>query len=261
VDVLVKGAAEVAARGGAVVGDVVETMASIGAASARIVDIIGVIDGIAFQTNLLALNAAVEAARAGKQGRGFAVVAGEVRNLAHRSVVAAKEIKALIGASTAQVRDGNRLAGEAGATIEEVVASVRRVTAMVGDIARASVEQSGGIDQVGRAIVGMDGVTQHSCSRGRRRLPPCANRRSGWRPSWPGSGRRPMRIRMNAALSGRAIPGCSPARPERLRAQADGGQRGRAAASSGPIAVRMICISISPATVKSRPRRRSRVIP
>lgn len=162
VDALVKGAAEVAARGGEVVGDVVTTMASIGAASARIVDIISVIDGIAFQTNLLALNAAVEAARAGEQGRGFAVVAGEVRNLAHRSASAAKEIKALIGASTAQVEDGNRLAGEAGATIAEVVASVRRATAMVGDIARASAEQSGGIDQVGRAIVGMDGVTQQN---------------------------------------------------------------------------------------------------
>lgn len=164
VDALVKGAAEVAARGGAVVGDVVATMASIGAASARIVDIIGVIDGIAFQTNLLALNAAVEAARAGEQGRGFAVVASEVRNLAHRSASAAKEIEALIGASAAQVRDGNRLAGEAGATIDDVVASVRRAMAMVGDIARASAEQSSGIDQVGRAIVGMDGVTQQSAA-------------------------------------------------------------------------------------------------
>jgi len=164
VDALVKNAAEVAARGGVVVGDVVATMASIGGASARIVDIIGVIDSIAFQTNLLALNAAVEAARAGEQGRGFAVVASEVRNLAHRSALAAKEIKALIGASTAQVRDGNRLAGEAGATIEDVVASVRRVTAMVGDIARASAEQSGGIDQVSRAIVDMDGVTQQNAA-------------------------------------------------------------------------------------------------
>ena len=162
VDTLVKGAAEVAAQGGTVVREVVDTMASIGVASARIVDIIGVIDGIAFQTNLLALNAAVEAARAGEQGRGFAVVASEVRSLAHRSASAAKEIKALIGASTAQVQVGNRLAGKAGATIEEVVASVRRATAMVGDIARASAEQSGGIDQVGRAIVGMDGVTQQN---------------------------------------------------------------------------------------------------
>lgn len=164
VNALVNNAAEVAGRGGAAVGDVVLTMGEISSASARIVDIIGVIDSIAFQTNLLALNAAVEAARAGEQGRGFAVVASEVRNLAQRTGLAAKEIKELIAESAARVQDGRKLVGEAGRTIEEVVASVGRVTVMIGDITRASVEQSGGIDQVGKAIVDMDDGTQQNAA-------------------------------------------------------------------------------------------------
>jgi len=159
---LVNDAALVATRGGAAVGEVVATMGAISTASAKIVDIISVIDSIAFQTNLLALNAAVEAARAGGQGRGFAVVAGEVRNLAQRSTQAAKEIKSLIGKSAAQVQDGRKLVGQTGATIDEVVASVRRVTSMVGDITRASAEQYSGIDKVGRAIVEMDGANQQN---------------------------------------------------------------------------------------------------
>jgi methyl-accepting chemotaxis protein len=157
-------ASTVAAEGGAVVARVVDTMGSIGASSRKIVDIISVIDGIAFQTNILALNAAVEAARAGEQGRGFAVVAGEVRILAQRSATAAKEIKSLIGESVEQVAHGGQLVNEAGKTMGDVVASVRRVTDIIGEITVASQSQSQGIESVNRSIHQMDGVTQQNAA-------------------------------------------------------------------------------------------------
>jgi methyl-accepting chemotaxis protein len=157
-------ASEVAVRGGSVVSNVIETMGSITASSKKIVDIIGVIDGIAFQTNILALNAAVEAARAGEQGRGFAVVAAEVRNLAQRSAAAAKEIKTLIGDSVGKVREGSNLVEQAGVTMEEVVASVRRVTDIMGEITSASQEQSAGIAQVNSTILEMDETTQQNAA-------------------------------------------------------------------------------------------------
>ncbi|SEN58943.1 methyl-accepting chemotaxis sensory transducer with Cache sensor [Duganella sp. CF517] len=157
-------ASAVAEKSGAVVTQVVATMASINASSNQIVDIISVIDGIAFQTNILALNAAVEAARAGEQGRGFAVVASEVRNLAQRSAAAAKEIKALIDDSVGKVAAGSRLVDEAGGTMDEVVASVRRVTEIMSEITVATAEQSEGIAQVNQAVVQMDGVTQQNAA-------------------------------------------------------------------------------------------------
>ncbi|WP_316044042.1 methyl-accepting chemotaxis protein [Variovorax sp. N23] len=157
-------ASEVAVRGGSVVTQVVDTMGSINASSKKIVDIIGVIDSIAFQTNILALNAAVEAARAGEQGRGFAVVAAEVRSLAQRSAAAAKEIKALIDDSVHKVEAGSALVSEAGQTMEEIVASVRRVTDIMGEITVASQEQTQGIEQVNQAITQMDHVTQQNAA-------------------------------------------------------------------------------------------------
>ena len=157
-------ASGVASKGGMVVAQVVDTMTSINASSRKIVDIIGVIDGIAFQTNILALNAAVEAARAGEQGRGFAVVATEVRSLAQRSSQAAKEIKLLIDDSVGKVDSGARLVDEAGATMQEIVDSVRRVTDIMGEITAASVEQSSGIEQVNQAIAQMDQVTQQNAA-------------------------------------------------------------------------------------------------
>ena len=157
-------AAGIASRGGAVVAEVVATMGSINESSRKIVDIISVIDGIAFQTNILALNAAVEAARAGEQGRGFAVVASEVRNLAQRSSQAAKEIKGLIDDSVSKVGAGARLVDQAGATMEEVVASVKRVTDIIGEISSASTEQTHGIEQVNQAIAQMDHVTQQNAA-------------------------------------------------------------------------------------------------
>jgi methyl-accepting chemotaxis protein len=161
-NLMAKSASEVAVKGGAVVAQVVETMGSINESSKRIVDIIGVIDGIAFQTNILALNAAVEAARAGEQGRGFAVVASEVRNLAQRSAAAAKEIKTLIGNSVEKIDVGTHLVEQAGVTMDEVVASVKRVTDIIGDITLASNEQTAGIAQINQAIMHMDSATQQN---------------------------------------------------------------------------------------------------
>ncbi|WP_280152176.1 methyl-accepting chemotaxis protein [Piscinibacter sp. XHJ-5] len=163
-DQLALSAAQVAARGGKVVSEVVSTMDEINASSKKIADIIGVIDGIAFQTNILALNAAVEAARAGEQGRGFAVVAGEVRNLAQRSAEAAKEIKALIGASVEKVDSGSRLVADAGRTMQEIVSSVQRVTDIIGEITAAASEQSDGIGQVNTAVVQLDQMTQQNAA-------------------------------------------------------------------------------------------------
>ena len=157
-------ASTVAAKGGDVIEQVVDTMAQIHTSSSRIVDIIGVIDGIAFQTNILALNAAVEAARAGEQGRGFAVVAGEVRNLAQRSAAAAREIKTLIADSTSKVDTGSSLVREAGSTMGEIVDSVRRVADILGEITAASQEQSAGIEQINQAITQMDDVTQQNAA-------------------------------------------------------------------------------------------------
>ena len=157
-------ASEIASRGGAVVGEVVSTMGSINDSSRKIVDIIGVIDGIAFQTNILALNAAVEAARAGEQGRGFAVVASEVRNLAQRSASAAKEIKTLIDDSVDKVAAGARLVDLAGSTMNEVQDSVRKVTNIVGEISLANREQTSGIEQINIAISQMDHVTQQNAA-------------------------------------------------------------------------------------------------
>ncbi len=161
---LARQASTVAERGGSVVAEVVGTMGAINASSKKIVDIIGVIDGIAFQTNILALNAAVEAARAGEQGRGFAVVASEVRNLAQRSAQAAKEIKTLIADSVDKVDAGSKLVGEAGSTMHDVVDSIRQVATLMGGITVASKEQTRGIEQVNVALIEMDGVTQQNAA-------------------------------------------------------------------------------------------------
>jgi methyl-accepting chemotaxis protein len=174
-------ASAVAQRGGAVVGEVVDTMQSINESSRRIVDIIAVIDGIAFQTNILALNAAVEAARAGEQGRGFAVVAAEVRSLAHRSAEAAKEIKVLIGTSVGKVEAGTRLVSQAGNTMGDIVSSVNLVNQLIGDMSAANNEQTNGIRQVNEAISHMD-----------RRTPPWSSR--------------PLRLRLRCGVKRPACP-------------------------------------------------------
>ncbi|MCC8391588.1 methyl-accepting chemotaxis protein [Paraburkholderia sp. MMS20-SJTR3] len=161
---LAANASEIANKGSAVVGQVVGTMGDINQSSAKIADIISIIEGIAFQTNILALNAAVEAARAGEEGRGFAVVAGEVRSLAQRSSAAAKEIKELIDTSVERVQSGSALVDEAGRTMTEIIGAVQRVTDIMGEIAAASEEQSGGIDQVARAVTQMDEVTQQNAA-------------------------------------------------------------------------------------------------
>lgn len=161
---LATSASEVAVRGGSAVSEVVDTMKAISASSTKISEIVSVIDGIAFQTNILALNAAVEAARAGEQGKGFAVVAGEVRTLAQRSAQAAKEIKQLIEDSVGKVAIGSSQVERAGATMQEIVSSVRRVTDIMGEISAASEEQATGIDQVNRAVSQMDEVTQQNAA-------------------------------------------------------------------------------------------------
>ena len=157
-------ASQAAVKGGEVVGQVVTTMQDIAAASRKITDIISVIDGIAFQTNILALNAAVEAARAGEQGRGFAVVASEVRSLAQRSAEAAKEIKALIGASVEKVENGTQLVSNAGQSMEDIVAQVQRVSDLIGEMSSATGEQTIGISQVGEAVMQLDQVTQQNAA-------------------------------------------------------------------------------------------------
>ncbi|CAB3771118.1 methyl-accepting chemotaxis protein [Paraburkholderia solisilvae] len=161
---LAANASEIANKGSGVVGQVVGTMGEINQSSAKIADIITIIEGIAFQTNILALNAAVEAARAGEEGRGFAVVAGEVRSLAQRSSAAAKEIKELIDTSVERVQTGSALVDEAGRTMTEIISAVQRVTDIMGEIAAASAEQSGGIDQVARAVTQMDEATQQNAA-------------------------------------------------------------------------------------------------
>ena len=164
VNTLAISASEIASQGGEVVAEVVKTMDAISASAKRIVDIISVIDGIAFQTNILALNAAVEAARAGEQGRGFAVVASEVRSLAQRSASAAKEIKTLIDESVDNVGYGSQLVNQAGTTMSGIVSSVKRVADIIGEISLASHEQSVGIEQINQAITEMDGVTQQNAA-------------------------------------------------------------------------------------------------
>ena len=161
---LAASASSVAAKGGEAVARVVDTMGAINASSKRVVDIIGVIDGIAFQTNILALNAAVESLRAGESGRGFVVVASEVRSLAQRSAAAAKEIKSLIGQSVDEVEAGARLVDEAGSTMRDVVTSVKRVRDIIGEITSASEQQSQGIEEVNQAVALMDQATQQNAA-------------------------------------------------------------------------------------------------
>ena len=167
---LASDAANVASDGGKLIEQVVGTMSGINESATKIADIIGVIDGIAFQTNILALNAAVEAARAGEQGRGFAVVASEVRTLAQRSANAAKDIKELISDSVSKIESGNALVNQSGETMNNIVDSIKRVNDIMSEIASASAEQASGIDEINRAIVQMDEMTQQKCPRWWKRL-------------------------------------------------------------------------------------------
>ncbi len=217
-------ASEVAVKGGAVVSEVVGTMASINDSSKRIAEIIGVIDGIAFQTNILALNAAVEAARAGEQGRGFAVVASEVRNLAQRSAAAAKEIKVLIDDSVDKVSAGTQLADKAGSTMQEVVGSVKRVTEIIAEIAAASAGQTSGLEQVNRAIAAMDQATHGNAALVEQSATAAATMRDqaaslgriiGAFVLGPGHERAPARIKLIASNPGKpAARGEGRARPK-----------------------------------------------
>ena len=198
-----------AERGGSAVSEVVTTMQGISASSRKISEIVSVIDGIAFQTNILALNAAVEAARAGEQGKGFAVVAGEVRSLAQRSAQAAKEIKGLIEDSVSKVGAGSQQVERAGATMQEIVASVKRVTDIMGEISAASEEQSSGIDQVNRAVSQMDEVTQQNAALVEEAARPrarCRNRRSAWPRRWRCSRSTPARSSRCRRTSSAAVP-------------------------------------------------------
>ena len=224
---LAASASQVAVKGGAVVAQVVRTMGEINDSSRKIVDIISVIDGIAFQTNILALNAAVEAARAGEQGRGFAVVATEVRNLAQRSAAAAKEIKLLIGDSVDKVDFGSKLVGEAGTTMDEIVVSVQRVTDIMDEISTASREQEAGIEQINQAISQMDTVTQQNAAlveeaaAAAGSMQEQAARLAGAVSVFklePGAGAAPVRL---AAPAPRAVPAVRPpAKPARQLAAA-----------------------------------------
>ncbi|MBC7857449.1 MAG: MCP four helix bundle domain-containing protein [Burkholderiaceae bacterium] len=234
-------ASDVAVRGGAIVSQVVDTMGSINESSRKIADIIGVIDGIAFQTNILALNAAVEAARAGEQGRGFAVVASEVRNLAQRSAGAAKEIKELIVDSVEKVEAGSKLVNQAGATMDEIVASVKRVTDIVGEITAAGHEQEVGIEQINKAISQMDAVTQQNAA-----LVEEAAAAAGSLQELAGNLAQVMAV---FKIDGAARPAASQRQPmaalgnarrepeqriERKRASASGGAKANSAASATP---------------------------
>ena len=205
---LAASASDVAERGGSAVSEVVTTMQAISASSRKISEIVSVIDGIAFQTNILALNAAVEAARAGEQGKGFAVVAGEVRSLAQRSAQA-KEIKGLIEDSVGKVGAGSQQVERAGATMQEIVASVKRVTDIMGEISAASEEQSSGIDQVNRAVSQMDEVTQQNAALVEEAAAPrarCRNRRSAWPRRWRCSRSTPARSSTCRPAAGATTP-------------------------------------------------------
>ena len=236
---LAASASDVAERGGSAVSEVVTTMHGISASSRKISEIVSVIDGIAFQTNILALNAAVEAARAGEQGKGFAVVAGEVRSLAQRSAQAAKEIKGLIEDSVGKVGAGSQQVERAGATMQEIVASVKRVTDIMGEISAASEEQSSGIDQVNRAVSQMDEVTQQNAALVEEAAAPrarCRNRRSAWPRRWRCSRSTPARSSrclptvFRVSVRPRTAHGCR--RPTRLRlnTEASGGDSGKCGA-------------------------------
>ncbi|HJV02447.1 MAG TPA: methyl-accepting chemotaxis protein, partial [Burkholderiaceae bacterium] len=222
-------ASDVAVKGGDVVAQVVQTMGSIKDSSNKIVEIISVIDGIAFQTNILALNAAVEAARAGEQGRGFAVVASEVRTLAQRSANAAKEIKSLIGDSVDKVDAGSRLVNEAGHTMEQIVGAIKRVADIMAEITAASVEQSTGIEEVNRAITQMDEMTQQNSALVEQAAAAAASmQEQAARLAHAvsvfqladGGGERPARLAPPPAPAARRVPASSP----RLPASASAGE-------------------------------------